>query len=827
MIRRILTGLLVLLLVLGGGLYLYLLSSLPQTDGRLAVPGPKAEIRIERDADGVPLIIAQDDEDAAFGLGFVHAQDRLFQMELQRRYGAGRLAEIFGTEALATDRQMRVLGLYRAAEAEIPFLSTEVRRGLEAYAAGVNAFLASRRGALPPEFLLLRFAPEPWRPADSLVWGKLMAVRLGGNYRGELLRARMARTVSAADLALLYPEYPKDAPTTLSDMLPIYRRLALDLLYEALPPVVGPIYASNNWVVDGATQRQRQAAPRQRSASRLRRAGLLVSRPAKDAAARDRRRDRRRQSVCPGRPQRADRLGFDDDHGRCRGSLHREGRPGRSRPLSDAARQRAVRVAARDDPRTRRARRSTLTIRDNPARSGVVRCPCRLERPIRGLSWRSPRPSRSPKTAAPRRFGSINRAADWPSFRAALRNFVGPMQNIVYGDVDGTIGFIAPGLVPIRAQRRRLAAGAGMDRRIRLDRVHPVRGAAAARPTRLRVISSAPTTRSCRTGYPYFLSRDWDLPNRAERIEALLAATPMQTPASSAAIQADTLSLMAQRLVPLMTRIDRRGRDVDARRSIVCARWDFHMDRDKVEPLLFTAWLREFSRAILFGRLGDAAPGYWDLKPQVMEAVLTEHAGLVRRPEAARSTRAALRGLRDALDAALAQLRQAYGADMTQWQWGRAHVAVFANPVFSRIPVLRDWLGVAIPTSGGYDTLNRGPSTIRDDAQPFAQRFGAGLRIITDLAAPSDARMMVTPGQSGNPLSGSFRRSAAALARFRLARARPIRRSRDPCLGAGAMNDLIVKDCSLSWNTSSFQLSITFTPPPPARGGEREGPGAT
>src|SRR6516225_4431804 len=244
-------GLLALLIALGGGLVLYLLSSLPQTDGRLAVSGAKSEIHIERDADDVPLIVAQDDEDAAFGLGFAHAQDRLFQMELQRRYGAGRLAEIFGTEALASDRQMRVLGLYRAAQAEIPFLSMEVRRGLEAYAAGVNAFLATRRGALPPEFLLLRFAPEPWQPADSLVWGKLMAVRLGGNYRGELLRARMARTIPAADLAFLYPEYPKDAPTTLADMRPIYRRLALDALYEALPSVVGPIYASNNWVVDG------------------------------------------------------------------------------------------------------------------------------------------------------------------------------------------------------------------------------------------------------------------------------------------------------------------------------------------------------------------------------------------------------------------------------------------------------------------------------------------------------------------------------------------------------------------------------------------------
>ena len=111
MIRRIVAGALALLIVLGGGFFLYLRSALPQTDGRIVLAGPKAEIRIDRDADGVPLITAQDDEDVAFGLGFVHAQERLFQMELQRRYGAGRLAEILGLQAVTVDRQMRVLGL--------------------------------------------------------------------------------------------------------------------------------------------------------------------------------------------------------------------------------------------------------------------------------------------------------------------------------------------------------------------------------------------------------------------------------------------------------------------------------------------------------------------------------------------------------------------------------------------------------------------------------------------------------------------------------------------------------------------------------------------
>jgi penicillin G amidase len=108
------------------------------------------------------------------------------------------------------------------------------------------------------------------------------------------------------------------------------------------------------------------------------------------------------------------------------------------------------------------------------------------------------------------------------------------------------------------------------------------------------------------------------------------------------------------------------------------------------------------------------------------------------------------------LATALAELRSAYGDDMARWQWGQAHIAVFRNPVLSRIPILRDWFGVSIATPGAYDTVNRGPSVVRDEQRPFEQVFGAGLRIITDLASPADSRMIITPGQSGNPLSPHF-----------------------------------------------------------------------
>ena len=737
-------------MVLGGGLYLYLLSSLPQLDGAVAVRGLKGEVRIERDADGVPLISAANDEDAAFGLGFVHAQDRLFQMELQRRYAAGRLAEVFGAEALPTDRQMRVLGLYRAAEAEIPLLSPAVRRGFEAYAAGVNAFLAGRRGALPPEFLLLRFTPEPWHVADSLVWGKLMDVQLAGNYRGELLRARLAAAVSPQDLAFLYPEYPKDAPTTLAELSAIYRRLPLDRLYAALPEIVGPIYASNNWVVDGAHSESGKpllandphlgfGAPGFWYLARLKT-------PAGETAG----------GTAAGIPLvvvgHNDRIawGFTTTTSDIEDLFIEKLDPADSgRYVTPDG---SVGFAAREETiAVRDAAPVTMTVRGT--RHGPV-----LSDVLAGGTVESGYVLALATTYLGADDGTaealwgIDRAGDWSGFRAALENFVAPQQNIVFADAGGTIGFIAPGRIPIRKNG---------------DGWLPVPGWTGAYDwTGFIPFSELPQATDPASGhfvsannkivpdrYPYFLSRDWDLPNRAERIEELLAMTPRQSPDASAAIQADTRSLMARRLVPLMTRIapanDQAREAIDRLRE-----WDFRMDAEKVEPLLFTAWLRAFAHDVLLGRIGDAAADYWDLKPQVMEAVLTGHAEWCageKQPGENCDVRLAV-----ALDSALAELRQAYGSDMTQWQWGRAHIAQFQNPVLSRIPVLRDWVRVSVPSPGGYDTINRGPSAIRDEARPYEQRFGAGLRMITDLAVPAGSRMITVPGQSGNPFSPHF-----------------------------------------------------------------------
>ena len=741
----------VLVITVAGAGYFVLRLSLPQTAGRLAVAGIHDEVTIARDADGVPTISAGNDDDLMFGLGFAHAQDRLFQMEVQRRYGAGRLAEIFGAAAVPVDIQMRVLGLYRAAEAEWPHLSPQLQHAIEAYCAGVNAYVAAQGWRLPPEFLLLRFKPERWKPADTLVWGKLMDFQLGGNYRGELLRARLAQSVSPDDLAFLYPEYPKGAPTTLAALTPLYRGLPFAQLYAALPPALGPIYASNNWVVDGAHTLSGKpllandphlgfSAPGVWYLARLKTpereiAGATVAGTVVVVIGHN---DKIAWGLTTTTADIEDlfieKLDPNDP-------THYM--------VADASlpfRTRQETIAVRDGAPVTLSVRAT---RHGPVVSDML--PPGTIEPGYVLALSTTFLDAEDRSAEA--IWEINRASDWSEFRDALKKFVGPPQNIVYADTSGTIGFIAAGRIPIRKSGDGWLPVPGWSGDYDWQGFIPFDELPQATNPAAGFFVSA-NNKIVPKNYPYFISRDWDVPDRFERITELLQATPRQSPEASATIEADTLSIMARDLVPLMTRITPSS---DLAREAVARlkQWDFHMDADKVEPLLFTAWLRAFARLVLFARLGPAAADYWDLRPRVMEAILTERPEWCADPKAPGRETCETR-LGEALDAALDQLRQAYGNEMARWQWGRAHIAYFPNAFWERIPLLRDWLRITIPTPGARDTVNVGPSEIRDDAHPFEQRFGAGLRIITDLAHPQDARMMIAPGQSGNPLSEHY-----------------------------------------------------------------------
>ncbi len=206
LLKAALKFLVVLVVVaVAGAAYLFY-RAMPAYSGSVALPGLTGETRVWRDGYGAPHIFAANLDDAARALGYLHASERLYQMEINRRAGQGRVAEIAGPDLVGVDRFIRTLGLYPLAQSSFAALSPWAQQRLQAYADGVNAFLDSHRNALPPEFLILGDKPEPWTPADSLVWGKLMSLQLSSNYALEALARAPGAEASRRSRRLAVPD---------------------------------------------------------------------------------------------------------------------------------------------------------------------------------------------------------------------------------------------------------------------------------------------------------------------------------------------------------------------------------------------------------------------------------------------------------------------------------------------------------------------------------------------------------------------------------------------------------------------------------------------
>jgi len=745
LIRRLISSLFLLLLVVVAGAFLWLHSSTTPLEGTIKLQGLSGPVTIERDAAGVPTITATTDNDAAFAMGFVHAEDRLFQMDLMRRAVAGRLSELFGPDALGTDKFMRTLGLYRAGAKQFDALSPQVQAGFKAYAEGVNAFLKSRRGALPPEYYLLNATPEPWTAADTLSWGKIMGLQLSGNFRGEILRARLAQKLTIEQIETLYPEYPKDAPTAIGKAASLLKDIDLGPLYAALPEVVGLHYASNNWVVDGTHSASGKpllandphlgfSAPGVWYLARIVLPNLKIE-----------------GATAPGVP--AIVIGHNEKiawgfttTGTDIEDLFVEkldpANPGRYLTPEGSA-------AFETRPETIRIRGAApleitvRTTRHGPVVSDLGGNFGAGEGQV--LAMQAVFLEDGDQT--PDALWNMNRAKDWESFRGALRTFGGPQQNMVYADVDGNIGFIAPARLPIRAKGNGWMPVPGWTGEYDWTGYVPFEEMPSQyNPSAGRIVSA--NNKIVPEDYPHFITRDWDIPNRAIRINQMLDETPRQSPESSSAIQADSLSLMAKDLLPLMLRIAPPNERAKAAMDRLRA-WDARMTGAAPEPLIFTAWLRDFNRVVLAEKLGPAFDDYWDLRPAVAKAMLTGQTQWCANSNCDQA-------LATSLDRTLADLAKSYGDDMSAWRWDTPHRAIFNHPVLSHIPVLKSLFALEIPADGGYDTVNRGNTSIGSQIAPFADVHGPGMRMIVDMADPSAATFLVTPGQSGNPLSRHF-----------------------------------------------------------------------
>ncbi len=731
-----------------GGFMLWLHTQQPQHAGNASLLGLERPVEVLRDADAVPHIFAQTEADAYYALGYVHAQDRLWQMETMRRLGSGRLSELFGTRfgdwTLRLDRLTRTLGFYRHAQESYRLLSPEARRALDAYSKGVNAYIAGRPEALPIEFQLLRHDPEPWKPADSLVWGKLMALQLAGNYREELARARLVQTLSVQQVRDLYPNDPPGSPVTLAAEL---TDLRFDKAEEALPPPLGFDLASNEWVLAGS--RTATGKPILANDPHL---GLeapvlwylaRIVTPTHSIAG----------ATAPGMPFHAlghngqVAWGFTNTHSDVQDLFvervdpqdsNRILTPKGSEPF--ATRTEIIKVAGRPD--------EVLTVRETrhgPVLTGLEGMDGTAPGHVLALAWAG---LREPDTTADALY-RLNHARSAAEVRAALAAHVTPQQNVVYADTAGTVGFIVPGLAPVRRKGDGTLPVPGWDGEYDWTGFIPFEALPqTVNPPSGQVVNA--NNAVVGPGYPYLLAAHWPEPLRASRIQQMLAGGTF-TVDEVAAQQLDVTSLAAKELLPLMTAVPVPG-GMAAEALGMLKAWDGRMDRSRPEPLIFAAWFRALNRALFADELGALfGEAFWQQTQTVKHALTVRPAWCddVRTPQ----EESCADTLRASLDAALAELSQRHGPTPPAWRWGAEHVAPMPHPLLSRLPLVGPWFTLAVETDGDSFTVNRGTTRFSDPAAPYAHVHGAGFRAVYDLADLANSRYVISTGQSGNPLS--------------------------------------------------------------------------
>lgn len=762
--RRILAGIMILFVLgsatfVAGAIY-FIRQSLAPDQGEFVLPGLQTVTEVYRDRFGVPHVFAETSEDAVRALGFMHAADRLWQMERMRRLGHGRLAEIIGERGLRSDRLVRTLGIPQLAAAQIEELTPETRRLLDAYAQGVNAWVERHRSGLPLEFVVLGYQPEPWRPVDSLVWAKIMAMRLSGNWRDELLRARMAANLS--DDQLLAYWYPDREASEISGRASSHSRVSeLQQVLDSLPlarlaamsPVAAdqPRGASNAWVVHETRSESGTpllandphlgySLPGLWYLARLNTANgvlagatvpgvpfLVLGRNANVAWGMTTTQSDQQDVFI-------ERL---SDDGRFYENANEEWIPVESR-------KEVVRVVGAPDVEitVRRTQRGPIISDLVPSLPGV-------SGPGYALTLSAAYLSSDDRT--PDALHLLNRAGDWSSFLAAMEHFHTPQQSVVYADRGGNIGFFAPGRVPVRRSGRgRMPVPGWTGAGDWLGWVPYDELPIAFNPEAQRIVSA--NNRIVSSDYPHFITDDWAPPYRAERIFELLDATPQHTRETFQAMQSDIMSPMARDLIDRMTAIS--PSDPDSAAAVeALSRWDGVMAADTREPLLFVAWLRRLQSAISDDDLGELASEARHLRPRFIDRVLFRDGGWCDDIRTT-PTETCDQILETSLEQGLSDIRRIAREQNLPETWGAFHAARFVNPVTSAIPGVGQELGIRkVQVGGGNDTLNRAGMRAGDPDHPFAAIHGPGYRAVYDLGDLDRSRFVIAMGQSGNPFS--------------------------------------------------------------------------
>ena len=775
---RIVTGLIGLMLIVGLLAYYILTRSLVDYDEDFTVAGLTAPVEIVRNNDNVPHIFGASDEDVFFALGFAHAQDRLWQMTMLRRTAQGRLSELFGPATLKTDELLRRLDLYGLALTSVKAQDPATLKALEAYSAGVNAWInevnAGARGRGAPEFFLFSNEIAAWAPADSIAILKLMALQLSSAAETEVLRARLSLILPPERLADILPDDPSTGIAALPDYASVVPGVApllrpVDFAQGYLSPVadLGQAGASNSW-----------AAMPERSAAG---GSLLANDPHLGLTAPSIWYLARLElsgggvigGTIPGVPVilvgRSETMGWGlttayvDDQDIVIEELNPDNPEEYRTPTGWASfESRESIITVKDaEPVTLKLRWS----KNGPILPGghYDLGSITPDGHVAALSWTALSGADTSLSGAM----ALMKAKAIPEALAAGKLVIAPAQNVMLADETG-IALKVMGAIPARDAGHptmgRMPA-LGSDPRVGFKGVQDY----AANPSFVNPESGLLGNTNNKTvdrPFPNHVSFDWGDTQRIQRWLALMKAREVHTRESFIEAQLDTVNPTARSLLPLI------GADLwftgeaapegtpEHMRQValgMLSEWNGEMNEHLPEPLIAEAWMRALMDRLIRDELGSMADTFTAVSPVFIERVYRNVDGASVWCDVIQS--AAVENCSDlarmALDDALLSLSETYGPNIESWRWGDAHQAVHEHPVLGEVPFIKYFVNIRQSTSGGDDTLMRGVSRGTGPA-PYENVHSAGYRGVYDFADPDSSVFIVATGQSGHPLSRHY-----------------------------------------------------------------------
>ncbi len=755
-LKRVLLSLLflVVLFAAGAGVWVYhrCRASLPQLDGELRVAGLSAPVEVRRDARGVPHLRAQSLEDLCFAQGYVTAEDRLWQMDLARRLAEGELSEIVGERTLRIDIENRTLGFRQAAERAVAEMDPDSARMMAAYAQGVNAFIATHDTQLPIEFAVLGYKPRPWQAVDSFGAALNMAKILNTTWPLDLVRERIRGKISA-DLYLdLFPDHsPYDHPVAEVPpaAAPADAKPGTDSSFDSSPldPVLEALTepeeysaagrGSNDWVVGGAHTESGKpllandphlghSIPSVWYMIHLKAPGLEVS-----------------GVSLPGLPfviiGHNERIAWGmTNTGPDVQDLYVESFNFRD-PGKYLHNAEWVAAEVRDEViKVRKERDYHFTVK--VTRHGPI-ISHDGDRDL-ALRWTALEPH-----ALTYPFLKIDQAGNWQEFTNALRGFSGPMQNFVYGDVDGNIGYYAPGWVPIRKQGDGTLPAQGSTDDYDWMGYIPFEDLPHAYNPAGGIIATA-NGRVVPDSYPYLITRRWEAPFRTARIFQLLQSGSHLTVADMLRIQMDIYAMedvwLAKRLVAAEAKHPASTPDAQYALSLL-KDWDGEARADSAATLVCEVTRPVLLARLLRPKLGEDLSGYsWAMSSIFLENVFDNSLTRWLPPGDADFDATLVKSLEDGV-ARIPDL--VHSRSHEAWKWGETIPLTFHHPLSGGIPIFGRYLNVGpFPQQGTLTTV-----------KATTPAMGPSMRMIVDFSNLENSVQNLTLGESGQILSAYYK----------------------------------------------------------------------